>query len=92
MDLIKNYMTVGDLVDLINHIQHKYSFGDGIGGKRRIKYVVPSYDTRTGRIFAIRLDNNLFSITNENRGEHLLTWVVAWLNREECAEPTIVEW
>ena len=92
-EIINNYMSVEDLVTLLDYIQSNFPFG--CMSKTRpmgFKYIMPSYDTRTGKIFAIRIDNNFFSITNENRGEHLLTWVVEWLNDRPCPEPDYMEW
>lgn len=76
---ISNYMTTDGLVGLLQYIQHYHSFR--YGGKR-IKYVVPHYDTRTGRIFCIELDDKAFSITNDNRHRKLIEWVMEYLKED----------
>ncbi|MFY0516282.1 hypothetical protein ACOMCU_00430 [Lysinibacillus sp. UGB7] len=82
MDIQSNYMSVEEFTDLLAYIQKKHSFGEMKG--KLIKYISPTYDTRTGKIFHINLslggDGLHFSVTNENKHRNLAVWIYEWLD------------
>lgn len=77
-----NYMDVNDFVRLLDYIQNNHSFGEMKG--KLIKYISPTYDTRTGKIHHINLslagDGLHFSVTNENKHRNLAVWIYEWLD------------
>ena len=82
MGIEQNYMDVKEFVELVEYIQKHHSFGKTKG--KLVKYISPTYDTRTGKIFHINLrlsgDGLDFSITNENKHKDLALWVYEWLD------------
>lgn len=79
--MLKGYMTIEEGNELMKYIQEKHSFLSGKG--KRIKYVEPIYDTRTGHIFCVKLrlsgEGKVFSLTNENKDKILTDWIYDWL-------------
>lgn len=45
------------------------------GKSPHVKYIRSNFDTRDGKIFSVVLDDQVFSITNENRDKNLLDWI-----------------
>ena len=82
---LKGHMTLDEFNDLVTYIQKNHSFPEMEG--KRIKYITPTFDTRTGRIFHINLrlagEGKDFSVTNENKHRKLNEWVVDWLDNGE---------
>lgn len=81
MSFYKNLMSIGEFLELLKYIQENHSFVTLRG--KRIKYISPTYDTRTGRIFHVHLrlggEGLHFSITNENKHRNLKDWIYEWL-------------
>ena len=69
---------------LLVYIDREHSFKKGKG--KRIKYVVPTIDTRTMRIHAIifygMVEDKAFSLTNENKDKDLHEWIMEWLTED----------
>ena len=82
MGIQNNYMSVNEFTDLLAYIQKNHSFCEMKG--KLIKYISPTYDTRTGKIFHIKLrlggDGLDFSVTNENKHRNLTAWIYEWLD------------
>lgn len=79
---LKGYMTLEEFNELIAYIQTNHSFPKMEG--KKVKYITPIFDTRTGRIFSINLrlagEGIDFSVTNENKHRNLNEWVRDWLD------------
>lgn len=76
-------MNINDFRELCIYIDENHSFRKMMG--KRIKYVSPTVDMRTGEIFHVRLrraEGIDFSLTNENKNRDLFQWIVDWLERE----------
>lgn len=71
-------MTFSEFVELVSYINENHSFKDLKG--KHIKYITPTYDTRTNVIHCIKLNDTIFSITNENKHRNLKEWIYNYLN------------
>lgn len=67
---------------ILNYIEKHHSFRKAMG--KRIKYVSPTCDMRTGEIFHVNLrlsgKGKNFSLTNENKNKDLFEWITDWLD------------
>lgn len=61
-----------------------HSFKEGKG--RRVKYIVPTIDTRTRMIntiiFYCMAEDKVFSLTNRNKDKDLYEWIMEWLTED----------
>lgn len=74
-------ITLDEFRELLRHINEGHSFKKGKG--KKIKYIEPIIDMRTGKIFAIKFrgwHDKEFAIVNENRNKNLLELVKEWLD------------
>lgn len=71
-------MSLTNYIELIDFINRHHSF-KRMNGKK-IKYIRNNYDTRTGKIYYIKLDEKEFYIVNENSHRNLKDWIYKWLN------------
>ena len=65
---------------LLKYINKNHSFKQLEG--KMIKYVSPTIDLRTGSIGCIKLDDKIFSQTNENRHRNLKEWIMQYLKED----------
>ena len=78
--MARKAMKMVDFRKLLTYISANHSFSKG--GKK-IKYVEPVIDMRTGDIFCVKFrgfNDKTFSITNENSDRDLEKWIYDWLN------------
>lgn len=69
-----------DFRKLLTYISNNHSF---LKGGKKIKYVEPVIDMRTGDIFCVEFrgfNDKTFSITNENSDKDLEKWIYDWLD------------
>ena len=75
-------MSIEDLRSLLQYIEKNHSFRKSKG--KRVKYVSPTCDMRTGSIFHVNIrltgEGKDFSLTNEDKDRDLLKWIVDWLD------------
>lgn len=74
-------MTLHEFIDLTNVVIEKHSYTKG----RKIKYITPNVDTRTGDIFSVQFrgylyPEKIFSLVNENSNRDLKKWIYSWLD------------
>lgn len=71
-------MTLKDYAEILDYIDKNHSFRN-ISGKM-IKYITMTLDFRTFEIHSIKLDDKVFSKTNENRHRDLKEMIYEYLN------------
>lgn len=74
------HMTISEFNSLLKYINKNHSFKQLEG--KMIKYVSPTIDLRTGFIGCIKLDDKIFSQTNENRHRNLKEWIMQYLKED----------
>lgn len=72
------YMSLEEFNKLYEYIMNNHSFS-AVKGKM-IKYITPTIDTRSNRIYQIKLDDKVFSKVNENRHKNLYDWIMEYLD------------
>ena len=77
---VRKLMKMKEFRELLTYISIRHGFR--VGGKR-IKYVEPVIDMRTGEIFCVKFrgfHDKEFSVTNENSERDLEKWIYEWLD------------
>ncbi|WP_275372570.1 hypothetical protein [Clostridium tertium] len=74
-------ISLRDYLELLDYIMKNHNWNERTG--KCIKYISHTYDTRTGKIFSIKLDDMIFSQTNENKHKDLKQWIIGYLAEKE---------
>jgi len=73
-------MTFKEYAELLKFIVDNHGWRNLLKeDSKGIKYVRNSFDTRTNLIFSIQLDNEDFTIVNQNRHRNLKEWIYGYL-------------
>lgn len=79
--MLDGYMTLEQFCQLVEFINFNHAWGVSRG--KWVKYIIPSYDTRTQMIYGIKLrgmfEDKDFFIVNEDVHRNLNQWVREWL-------------